>query len=132
MAEIIWKPIVPKISMAQRSKAAVARHNAILRDFATLSSNRLETYPPWRPWKNPPKTGPHAGGRRTGTLGRGWGWREQQRSGVIERIIFENRTPYASFVQGRNQTRHMAARQWPKITDRHIYENALNTAIRRH
>ncbi len=73
------------------------------------------TYPPARPWKSrPPKTGPRAGGRRTGQLARGWAVR-------FGRGFFDvwNPVAYAGYVQGfrkgqkgKRQTKVMKSRGW--------------------
>lgn len=85
----------------------------------------LSDYPAARPWKSrPPRTGPRAGGRRTGTLGRNWrprGPRLTARGLVAEAA---NDTEYGIHVEGpprgparRRQTKVMRDRGWPNVTD---------------
>lgn len=91
--------------------------------FAGSSLRDLATYPPARPWKRrPPRKGPRAGGRRTGTLGRNWKLRVAKPRDQWTWSTL-NGTRYAVYVEGpnpgeirRRQTPAMAARDWPSIT----------------
>lgn len=96
--------------------------------FARDVINDLANYPPAQPWTSrPPRTGPRAGGRRTGTLGRNWRLPSSLRTvrrGTERRVEVVNLTEYAVYVQGppdgpegARQTPVMAARNWPNITE---------------
>lgn len=74
-------------------------------------TGETKQYPPWRPWKNPPKSGPRAGGRRTGDLGRKWESGVKP-SGQYIILKIENPVSYAKWVQGKKQTKVMKARGW--------------------
>lgn len=85
--------------------------------------HEMETYPPKMPWKNPPpKTGVRRGGNRTGSYKKHWSLNPLLGQMGIE---VSNRIPYAGFVGGykgrgsksERQTRVMAGRGWPSITD---------------
>lgn len=135
MVEIKFTLVAPK---DQRRYLRVAEnYNAILTDFGAAAHNYLRIYPPWLPWKNPPKTGPRAGGKRTGTLGRNWTQsfvRTARGTGSLPSLIMSvqvaNKTPYASYVQGTTQTRVMQARGWSKVNDKEI-SNLWSQAIRK-
>ncbi len=101
----------------------VPRIDREVRDYIVAMSGRMATYPPARPWTSrPPKSGPRAGGRRTGTLGRSWQLGMAFRRlgpGAAELV---NRVPYAVWVQGPRgrrpgQTAVMASRGWQNIRD---------------
>lgn len=136
MVEIKYTPVQPKDQ--RRYLRASESYNAILTEFGALALNYLKTYPPWMPWTSrPPKTGPRAGGKRTGTLGRNWTSsfvRTAKGSGTVGSLIMSvqvaNKTSYASYVQGTTQTRVMAARGWPKVNDKEI-SNLWSQAIRK-
>lgn len=89
-----------------------------LNAFADTLLNKMASYPPAQPWKSrPPSKGPRAGGRRTGTLGRGW----QRKVGTGFAEVF-NEVSYAVYVEGprpgkqrRRQTAEMRRRGWPAI-----------------
>jgi len=104
-----FEAILPK----KVHNAATARKalDKLLLSFQAEAQNQLQAYPPWSPWKNPPRTGPRAGGRRTGTLGRNWG---SYKLVHATSITMTNKTPYARYVQGRagQQTRVMNSRGW--------------------
>jgi hypothetical protein len=87
--------------------AELERHGAIM-------EREAKQYPAWRPWKNPPKTGPRAGGRRTGQLGRGWSRTVSSIGGSVTMTI-KNPVSYAPYVQGSRQARALAARSWVTI-----------------
>lgn len=77
-------------------------------------SAETKQYPPWRPWKNPPKTGRHKGGRRTGDLGKSWVYKVTT-GGTLVLIIESRGVRYARWVQGRDQTRVMSGRGWRTV-----------------
>lgn len=126
MAGLKYTAIVPK----KYTDAARAKGNLdnFLRTIAVEAQKELQTYPAWRPWKNPPTSGPHAGGKRTGTLGRGWG-SYQLESGRSVQLL--NHTEYAPYVQGtsREQARALAARGWPRVDE--VAKRAIQKAIAR-
>lgn len=110
--------ILPKRRIDPR--AAEAELQRYLRGFAREVEDKMSEYPPARPWRSrPPRTGPRAGGRRTGQYGSGWqGAARLSRSSVT--IV--NRVPYASAVGGSRrqvpgQARVLAARGWRSIED---------------
>lgn len=116
--------ILPK----KYTDAAKARDklNEFFKRAMTNAQKELQTYPEWRPWKNPPRTGRHAGGKRTGDLGRNWStW--NLISG--QSITMENKIPYAPYVQGKKgeQARALAARGWPRIDE--VGQRAVKKAI---
>ncbi len=75
-----------------------------------------KAYPAWRPWKNPPpRTGPRAGGRRTGALGKSWEYKTQQSGQLVIVRIQSSGVEYAQYVQGRRQPRFMEARGWKTV-----------------
>lgn len=77
-------------------------------------SAETKQYPPWRPWKRPPKSGPHKGGRRTGALGKSWRYQVQSGNRIV--LIVESQgVRYARYVQGRNQTKVMRGRGWQTV-----------------
>lgn len=93
---------------------AQAQIDGYLHDFAAEFQHEMATYPPAQPWKNPPKTGLRAGGRRTGNYGRGWnGSAKYSKTDVT----FINPVGYAKWVGGKEQARSMARRGWKKVTD---------------
>lgn len=105
-------PIIPK----QYVNAAVAQGSLdkLLLTCREEAMKMLQTYPTWQPWKNPPRTGPRAGGKRTGSLGRGWGTYTFTKSS----LTMENRTRYAPYVQGNaktQQARALARRGWTTV-----------------
>lgn len=75
----------------------------------------VKRYPPWRPWKNPPKSGPHKGGRRTGALGRSWRYTVQAGGNRLVLTVNSQGVRYARWVQGRDQTVVMSGRDWKTI-----------------
>lgn len=87
---------------------------------------RLQKYPAWQAWLNPPRTGLRAGGRRTGTLGRGWS-SFTLKSG--DSIQMENPTGYGPYVQGskKTQARALARRGWPRVDE--VGEEAAKAAL---
>lgn len=112
-------PIRPKRDPfdANRQQAAVTKY---LRSFASDFVRDISHYPPAQPWRHPPpRTGPRAGGRRTGTLGRNW---STQIRFTADSVTITNPTPYGIYVQGnpkgpprRRQTPNMQARGWPNV-----------------
>lgn len=101
----------PKISVLE----------AELTRFARQVTDEAKRYPPWRPWKNPPKSGRRAGGRRTGDLGRSWDYKVELGgdAGYVE-VKSEGaklERPYNKFVQGDEQTSVMAGRGWRTIDE---------------
>lgn len=78
---------------------------------------QTKAYPAARPWKNPPpKTGPRAGGRRTGALGKSWDYRVTGDSTIVLRVNSTG-VRYARYVQGRDQTRVMRDRSWLTVQE---------------
>lgn len=117
--------ILPKHKVSS-SKAAREGLNRVLLEFRRNSMQGLQKYPKWQPWKNPPKSGPRAGGKRTGNLGRNWKTVEHIKG---ESITISNGVPYAKYVQGTNKTqaRALAARGWPRVDE--IGKKAARKAI---
>jgi hypothetical protein len=103
-----------------------AKLDGLMKDIAIEAQKQLQEYPPWSPWKRPPKTGLRAGGKRTGTLGSGWG-SYQLVSG--RSVTLENKTEYAQYVQGRRgmQTRAMEARGWKRVDD--VAKDAVKKSV---
>lgn len=96
-------------------KLAQESLDGLLKTFQVEAASELQAYPPWRPWKYPPpRTGPRAGGRRTGMLGRNW---STYRLISGKSITMENKTSYGRYVQGnRNQqAKALAARGWKRV-----------------
>lgn len=104
--------------------------DGLLRSFATIAQAKLQTYPPAQPWKNPPKTGLRAGGKRTGTLGRGW---TNYTLVSLKSVTLQNNTSYGAWVQGPTtgsgpgQTQVMKRRGWPSVTE--VGQEAMAEAI---
>lgn len=89
--------------------------NTWLRNFAYDFQREMQTYPAALPWRSrPPKRGLRAGGRRTGRYGQGW---SAAPTFTQDSVTIENKVDYAEYVGGRGQTRVMAGRNWPKITE---------------
>jgi len=108
------KPIVP----IPRNELLVG-----LRKYGADVIHDVATYPPIMPWKSRmPTKGPRAGGKRTGSYKKHWSLENIPGQLGIE---VSNRIPYAGFVggykgkgmKGERQTKVMAARGWPSITD---------------
>lgn len=80
----------------------------------------MKQYPAWTPWKSrPPKTGRRAGGRRTGDLGRSWGYKVTTGRAVELRVESDTgklERPYNRYVQGKKQTKVMRGRGWRKVS----------------
>lgn len=77
----------------------------------------MQNYPAARPWKNPPKTGLRAGGKRTGNYGRGWRVVINKDNAKITNGVL-----YAVYVGGSKkqrpgQARALAARGWQSTDD---------------
>lgn len=124
MAGLRYTAIIPKkYTDASRGQGKL---DDLLREIAVTARNELQKYPPWRPWKNPPKSGLYAGGKRTGTLRNGWGSYQLQ-SG--RSVTLENRVPYSPYVQGtsRTQARAMRARDWQRVDE--VADKAVKTAV---
>lgn len=106
-------PLDPVWAQAQLDDALTTFAGAMVRDMAS--------YPAAQPWTSrPPRTGPRAGGRRTGALGRNWRITNHARGRLIE---VANPIEYAPYVQGppnavkgQRQTAVMASRGWQTIT----------------
>lgn len=111
--------IVPtkKLSTA----AVLAELNRSLKAFATDVKKEMSEYPSARPWQSrTPKSGPRAGGKRTGRYGRGWHNAEVEFTPYSVTIV--NPVPYASAVGGSRsrspgQAHRLAARGWKSISD---------------
>lgn len=122
---IRFEAILPK--RFHNSKTAKDALDRLLKGFQVEAQRELQKYPPWQPWKSePPRTGPRAGGRRTGTLGRNW---SSFRLVSGKSITLENKTGYGRFVQGGagEQARHMAARGWKRVDE--VGRSAARRAI---
>lgn len=129
---LAFEAILPK----KYHNAALAKKalDQFLLNFKGEAQRELQQYPTWQPWKNPPKKGPRAGGKRTGNLGRGWNTYHLV-SG--QSITMLNPTTYAGYVQGsgpkqpyvkgKSQTAVLRARGWPAVDE--VGERALKTAI---
>jgi len=106
--------IVPRTSPLPRNpQKGIDKSLAV---FAAKAQELLQEYPAWRPWKYPPKTGPHAGGRRTGDYGRGWG-PSASVTKTSSSITITNKVRYAEYVGGKGQARALGARGWTTITE---------------
>lgn len=131
---LILKAIVPKRPFNTQGVRADARR--ALDSYGAAVIRRMQFYPAWQPWKNPPRSGLRAGGARTGNYGRNWRKRWVGEYG----IEVSNPLSYARYVGGpRNrspgQARALRARGWPSITDVardevKRFEPAINRAIR--
>lgn len=91
-----------------------------LLDLALEFQKNMQYYPPWQPWKNPPpKSGPRAGGARTGNYGRGWGIVTDVKAGGRNSISILNDVTYARYVGGPHgvQANALASRGWPSLED---------------
>lgn len=127
MPGVTWKAIVPR----NRFSPSLARSNAeaVLGKFATYALKDMKDYPAAQPWRRtPPRTGPRAGGRRTGAYGRGW----TQGARDYRSVTVENPVGYATYVGGSKRTRpgqtaNMASRNWPSISD--VGEKAMARAV---
>lgn len=107
-------PVKPR-GWSDPAKAIVA---AELDRLGRLVTTTAASYPPWRPWKSrPPRTGPRAGGRRTGALGKSISYRVSTGPGSITLQVGSRGVRYATYVKGRRQTRVMAERAWRKFLD---------------
>lgn len=106
--------ILPK--RYHNAKTAREALDGLLKLFQVEAQQELQRYPPWRPWKNPPKTGLRAGGKRTGNLGRGWA---SYRLISGKSIELTNKTTYGVYVQGpaNRQARALAARGWQRVDE---------------
>lgn len=106
--------ILPK--KYHNAKTAREALDGLLKMFQVEAAQELQRYPPWRPWKNPPKSGVRAGGKRTGNLGRNWGTYRLVSGKSIEMV---NKTTYAKYVQGdaKSQARALAARGWQRVDE---------------
>lgn len=107
------KAIIPKrYTDAARAKGSMDK---LLLACKEESFVLLQRYPPWSPWKNSPRTGIRAGGKRTGGLGRNWNSYTLKSGQSIE---MTNATKYAPYVQGNSRTqqaRALFARGWLPI-----------------
>lgn len=117
---VSFKPIVPKKKLHLFDPEKVKKG---LRNYALKVQGEMQDYPEFVPWKStPPKTGPRAGGKRTGAYGQRWS--VQIALGGFKAIA-SNALYYAGFVGGykgrgnraERQTKVMAKRGWPSITD---------------
>lgn len=87
--------------------------NQALKNWAERVKEEVAIYPPWTPWKSrPPKTGPRAGGRTTGALGRAW--RIESSFGCIKVV---NDIDYSPYVVGVNQVSWQRERGWPRLQE---------------
>ena len=108
------------------SRDAKKALDKLLLNFQAAAQKELKTYPAWQPWKNPPRTGLRAGGKRTGNLGRGWATYELK-SG--QSITMRNPTKYGPYVQGtsKEQARALARRGWPRVDE--VGKRAAEVAV---
>lgn len=114
--------IIPsRYTSADKGKESL---DTLLKTYGEKMEKKLKEYPAAQPWKGPtPKSGPRAGGRRTGNLGRSW--KSTVQSG--QSVTVESNVPYASYVQGSpGQTGNMKARGWKTTKD--IAEEAWKEA----
>lgn len=107
------KAVIPDryVSAANAKKSM----DVLLLNCKEEATRLLQTYPGWQPWKRPPLTGLRAGGKRTGTLGRGWGTHTLKSGKSIE---MTNPTKYAKYVQGNSKTeqaRALGRRGWTTV-----------------
>lgn len=128
---IKYSAILPdKAKFESQGKTALTN---LLKDFGVTAQKKLQTYPAAQPWKNPPKTGPRRGGKRTGSYGRGWAG-SMKVSGYTS-VELTNNVTYAVYVGGptsgggQHQTRVMSARGWPNVTQ--VGQEAAAEAIGR-
>lgn len=104
---------------ASRAKTASAAFQRSLNAFTLEFTRQVQGYPAAQPWKSPPpRTGLRAGGRRTGTYGKGWVIRNRK----ADSVEVVNEVKYAVWVGGRTdgsgpkQTANMARRGWVSMT----------------
>lgn len=112
--------IVPK-KRAASPDTGKRQMEAFLDMVSQVAMSEMGDYPPWKPWRRPPKRGPRAGGRRTGAYGRGWRI-QKDRFKPWASIKVTNGVSYAVWVGGPRggrpgQARHMRARGWKSISD---------------
>lgn len=106
------------------TEAQAKKHVSLwLRNCAFEFQREMQEYPQWQPWTSrPPRTGPRAGGRRTGTYGRGWIGSPRF---TADSVTVTNDVRYAGYVGGPThlsgrdggQTAVMKARGWKSISD---------------
>lgn len=116
------RAVLPKQPVID-AKYSEARIRAWLKDVGEQFRTAMKFYPPIQPWKHGfPKTGPRAGGKRTGLYGKGW---DSPLIITPFSVRLENSVPYARYVGGPNrarggrarQARHLKARGWPSQSD---------------
>jgi hypothetical protein len=120
MANLRLVPLTVKVPSVLNAVMAQAKINVELVSFGGEMVRTMADYPEARPWKSrPPRTGPRAGGRRTGQLGRNW----KTRHGPSFIEVF-NDVGYPGYVEGyakgakgQRQTRVMRARGWQRIDE---------------
>lgn len=120
---LVLEAILPKRPELYQRATVERALSGLLRVVAMEAQRELQVYPPWMPWKNPPKTGPRAGGRRTGAYGRGWAASGIIDSGIMGGVEIVNYVPYARWLAGPGQARHMGARGWR--TSRAVGESVI-------
>lgn len=118
---ITIQAIIPRGKVPLDPSKVSSGVNRWLRDFSFEVIREMQEYPPWRPWKNPPRSGPRKGGRRTGAYGKGWG---SSVTFTPNSVTIRNRVGYAVHVggprsgeRGRRQAAAMRARGWKSVTD---------------
>ncbi len=97
-----------------------------LENFVIDFKQEMQEYPPDRPWQSRmPRSGPRAGGARTGRYGEGWANARVTYS--FNKVSVSNPVRYAGVVGGRYQTATLAARGWktteevaPEVAARHL------------
>lgn len=111
------------IKPTRQMVSGMARRSELVSQFVSFTGelvNVMAKYPPAQPWKRrPPKTGPRAGGRRTGNLGRNWRGKWAPNYGEVS-----NPVAYAGHVQGYRsgpkgdrQTANMRSRGWQRVDE---------------
>lgn len=116
-----FKAILPRNAplTATQAKKSIDR---LLVKVALTAQGIMQEYPAAQPWKNPPpRTGLRAGGRRTGSYGRGW-TTEAAVTTKQESITVVNPVKYAPYVGGSRgkrpgQVATHTARGWKSTDD---------------
>ena len=115
---ITFTPLVPKGPVVDLR--VPNRVDRVMRQAGGKLVALRKTYPPALPWTSrPPRTGPRAGGRRTGQLARGWRVRFGRGSFDVWNPVL-----YAGYVQGfstgakgKRQTSVMRNRRWRNFNE---------------
>lgn len=127
-----FQPILPKQQIT--AQYLPRRINQWLKQTAGEVKKEMQEYPPVTPWKSVrntrgrgfnayPRTGPRAGGRRTGRYALGWA---NPPVFTSDSFVLVNPVPYAvyvggpkrgSHIPGKRQALHMKDRGWNSISD---------------